>query len=360
MKNRKIKTGGAGFLALVLLLAGLKLPRAYAALPIDLTKKGTIEFQLAQNVYQNQDPSGTGQAGQPVEFNDELKELPLHISLYQVATVEENGAYTAVGGYETLPLDKADSDTKAEEWLDMAQQAAALVDEKGMAVRYEKDNAAGEDAVKFENIELGLYLVMVDAVKSPYYFYSFSPYLVAVPGNDYYNSSDDSWIYELTEKQAVGLKPAREPRFGDLVIRKNLTSYNASVGGAYFVYEVSVLPLGAAKPETNVYRISFNRAGKDALTITGLPAGAAVTVKEVYTGASYTLSSAAEQTAQIVAMPTDDEQAGDYPAEVEFSNKYDGRHNGGSGVVNTFYKDSNTIGCENDGDGGVKADEKME
>lgn len=39
MKNRKIKTGGAGFLALVLLLAGLKLPRAYAALPIDLTKK---------------------------------------------------------------------------------------------------------------------------------------------------------------------------------------------------------------------------------------------------------------------------------------------------------------------------------
>ena len=210
MKNRKIKTGGAGFLALVLLLAGLKLPRAYAALPIDLTKKGTVEFQLAQNVYQNQDPSGTGQAGQSMEFNDELKELPLHISLYQVATVGENGAYTATAEYEALPLAKMDSDTKAEEWLDMAQQAAALVDEKGMAVSYEKDKAAGEDTVKFENIELGLYLVMVDAVKSPYYFYSFSPYLVAVPGNDYYSSGDDSWIYELTEKQAVGLKPARE------------------------------------------------------------------------------------------------------------------------------------------------------
>ena len=106
MKNRKIKTGGAGFLALVLLLAGLKLPRAYAALPIDLTKKGTVEFQLAQNVYQNQDPSGTGQAGQSMEFNDELKELPLHISLYQVATVGENGAYTATAEYEALPLAK--------------------------------------------------------------------------------------------------------------------------------------------------------------------------------------------------------------------------------------------------------------
>ena len=112
----------------------------------------------------------------------------------------------------------------------MAQQAAALVDEKGMAVSYEKDKAAGEDTVKFENIELGLYLVMVDAVKSPYYFYSFSPYLVAVPGNDYYSSGDDSWIYELTEKQAVGLKPAREPRLGDLVIRKNLTSLQC-IGG---------------------------------------------------------------------------------------------------------------------------------
>ena len=104
MKNRKIKTGGAGFLALVLLLAGLKLPRAYAALPIDLTKKGTVEFQLAQNVYQNQDPSGTGQAGQSMEFNDELKELPLHISLYQVATVGENGAYTATAEYQALTL----------------------------------------------------------------------------------------------------------------------------------------------------------------------------------------------------------------------------------------------------------------
>ncbi len=85
-----------------------------------------------------------------------------------------------------------------------------------------------------------------------------------------------------------------------------------------------------------------------------------MTVKEVYTGASYQLSSAAEQTTQIVAMPTDDEQTENYPAEVEFSNEYDGRHNGGSGVVNTFYKDGDTIGWENDGDGGVKADEKME
>ena len=59
-------------------------------------------------------------------------------------------------------------------------------------------------------------------------------------------------------------------------------------------------------------------------------------------------------------MPTDDEQTENYPAEVEFSNEYDGRHNGGSGVVNTLYKDGDTIGWENDGDGGVKADEKME
>ncbi len=170
MKNRKIKTGRGRIPGAGALLAGLKLPRAYAALPDRPNKKkGTVEFQLAQNVYQNQDPSGTGQAGQSMEFNDELKELPLHISLYQVATVGENGAYTATAEYEALPLAKMDSDTKAEEWLTW-RQAAALVDEKGMAVSYEKDKAAGEDTVKFENIELGLYLVMVDAVKSPYYF----------------------------------------------------------------------------------------------------------------------------------------------------------------------------------------------
>lgn len=71
-------------------------------------------------------PPGPGQAGQSMEFNDELKELPLHISLYQVATVGENGAYTATAEYEALPLAKMDSDTKAEEWLDMRSRPQRL------------------------------------------------------------------------------------------------------------------------------------------------------------------------------------------------------------------------------------------
>ena len=44
MMNKRVKMGGACILALALTLAGLKLPSAYAALPVDLSQKGSIEF----------------------------------------------------------------------------------------------------------------------------------------------------------------------------------------------------------------------------------------------------------------------------------------------------------------------------
>ena len=41
MMNKRVKMGGACILALALTLAGLKLPSAYAALPVDLSQKGS-------------------------------------------------------------------------------------------------------------------------------------------------------------------------------------------------------------------------------------------------------------------------------------------------------------------------------
>ena len=63
------------------------------------------------------------------------------------------------------------------------------------------------------------------------------------------------------------------------------------------------------------------------MKIEHIPAGANVTVTEVYSGASYELTTEATQHAVIAA----DDIAG-----VSFENEYDHRNNGGSSVVNRF------------------------
>ena len=66
-----------------------------------------------------------------------------------------------------------------------------------------------------------------------------------------------------------------------------------------------------------------------------IPAGAEVIVTEIYSGASYTLTSEESKTVTILA---DGEEGA--PVAVDFSNTYDERLNGGNGVVNHFsYED---------------------
>ena len=362
MMNKRVKVAGACVLALALTLAGLKLPSAYAALPVDLDQKGSIEFSLDQNVDTAPEaPGEDGTVAEPVKLDAELKELKLDIHLYQVAEIKESGAYTVTANFTDLDTDvKAiSSTTSAADWTDMAAKAAKVVMETKNLTGTDVQKAVCDESVTADELKLGLYLVTVENVVTDRYIYSFNPYLISVPNNYFYTSGSDDWIYDLTGDKAVGLKPERTSRLGDLVIEKRLESYNASLGGAYFVYEVIVeKPDGTV--ETNVYKLSFEDAGNASLTIRDLPAGATVKVKEVYTGASYKLTTEAEQTTAITANPNSDKKAlgeeetdGDgtepyEPASVSFTNSYDGRQNGGSGVVNTFYKNGEKVDWRND------------
>lgn len=356
MMNKRIKTGGACILALALMLAGLKLPSAYAALPVDLTKTGEMEFTLAKNVYP------TPAAGETqTSFDEDLKALELTARLYKVADISEAGAYTATADFQTLAdeVKNVDSETTAEEWTAMAAEAAKIASGEGT---YTATKAAGSEAFsRVTGMKLGLYLVTVDDTFSAYHRYSFNPYLISVPNNYYYDTDpkDDAWVYSLTGDRAVGLKPQRTERLGDLVINKNLTGYNASVGGAYFVYQVSVTRMGEQKAETNVYKLSFDGAGAKSLMLEDIPAGATVVVTEVYTGSSYELKTKASRTATITANPNSDwklkegetepaEKVPYTPESVSFTNHYDGRQNGGSGVVNTFYYEDGIVNWKND------------
>lgn len=366
MKSKRIQIGGALLLAGTLAIAGLKLPSAYAALPVDLKQKGSIEFQLSKNVYQTtqseEDGEDGGAAVQPENFDSELKDLELSINLYQVAGIKESGAYTSTSDFISMQADltAVNASTTAEQWTTMAETAEGIVASKDLSESKAAAKDSGAESVTVSDLDLGLYLVTVENVVTPNYIYSFNPYLISVPNHYYYTDSnqDDTWVYSLTGDNAVGLKPECTNRLGDLTIIKNLTGYNASLGGANFIYNVTVEALDGTTT-SNVYKLSFDKAGTNSLTITDLPAGAAVTVTEVYTGSSYSLTTDKTQTTTITANPNSDakvmgeENSGNQdssytPESVSFTNNYDKRQNGGSTVVNTFYKDGDTIQWKND------------
>lgn len=330
--NKKVKVISAGVLALAAVLSALALPQAHAAKMVDVERKCSMEFQVQNSVYA---------ADAKAEDFAELKDLTIQVHLYQVAAIKETGAYEAADGFEALELEQINDKTSAAQWEEKAAKAKELLEE-GVNPLAEKTVTLEQGSGKAENLATGMYLIVADEVQSPYYTYTFKENLISLPNNYYYNGGSDTWVYDLTEKNAVGLKPDREERTGELMIRKTLTSYNETVGGATFVFHVNVEKLDGTV-ETNVYKMAFAGSGSDSLVIGGMPAGAKVTVTETYSGASYRLVSANDQKVTIIAQ----EEEGN-PVSVSFVNEYNGGHNGGSGIENRFYKDGDSLGWEND------------
>lgn len=304
--SRKIKKGSAVMLAFALLLSSAVISRVQAAVEIDTNQKGIVTFQLDG------------------EF-EELKELEIPVKLYQVAEVDTSGAYKALTGFEDLKLEEITSETTAAEWEEKATLASEIIDGKENAQEDTSCTLTGGTG-KVEELSLGMYLVKAETVLSPEYEYSFTPYLISVPNNYWATTGDDTWVYDVT----TGLKPGQENRLGSLIIEKQLDSYNATLGPASFVFQVE----GEKDYEqvySNVVSIVFDGAGTKSAQIDELPAGATFTVTEIYSGASYTLTTAPSQTAKIIA-----EGEEGSPVSVSFTNTYDERMNGGASIVNHF------------------------
>lgn len=341
MMNRRVKIIGACVLTLAVTLSGLALPRAYAAKAVDVNRECSIEFNLQNNVY---DAATENKDGEKAKDFAELNELPVRVHLYQVAKIKETGAYEEVTGFDELKLDEINDKTTAKEWADKAAKARKLIVEKGIEAGAEKSVTLEGGKGEITGLAPGMYLVVADEVKSSYFTYTFKESLISLPNNYWYNGGgNDDWVYELTGSNAIGLKPDREERLGSLEINKTLTSYNATVGGATFVFHVNVEKLDGTVTN-NVYKMEFNGAGNDKLIINDLPAGATVTVTEEYTGASYRLSpDNGPQVTKIIA----EEEEGN-PVSVSFVNEYNGGQNGGTGIVNRFYMKDGSVDCKND------------
>ena len=323
MMNKRLKQGSTFLLAVALTFPLLTLPGAKAASAIDTDAECSIEFDIG---------------GSSELLNDGVT---VQVNLYKVASVDESGNYTATGAFSKLDLSSVSADnldTAAATWKERANKAKEkLTDSDGNTVVEPTETVTLQNGRGYKDkLETGLYLVDTPKVITTNYTYTFTPYLVSLPTNNYYsgNGASDDWIYDLTDSNAIGLKPEEHARYGDLVINKTLENHNATTGKkATFVFQIKI-----NNTETRIESLDFEAAGKSSVTITKIPAGAAVIVTEVYSGASYKLTSANDQTATIVAT---DRGATNTPASVSFTNDIDDNMNGGYGVKNNFKLNEN-------------------
>ncbi len=318
MMNKRLKQGTTFLLALALAFPLLTLPGARAANAIETDRKCSVAFSV----------SGEGN-----ELTDTGTDIT--VNLYKVADVDVSGNYTATGAFTGLDVSsvRADNNDAASKWAARAKEAQKLLKDS-VKPTAKVTLAAGTGSLA--DLATGLYLVDTPEVVTTNYTYTFTPYLVSLPTNNYYSSGNDDWIYDLTDTNAIGLKPEEHARYGDLKINKTLANHNATTGKkATFVFQIEITPL-KGKTETRIESLDFEAAGDSSVTITKIPAGAAVTVTEVYSGASYKLTSANDQTTKIIA--TDEKGA---PVSVSFTNDIDDNMNGGYGIRNNFKLDEN-------------------
>lgn len=319
MMNKRLKQGTTFLLALALAFPLLTLPGARAANAIETDRKCSVSFSVS------------GKGNELTAADTDIK-----VNLYKVADVDVSGNYTATKDFTGLNVSSVSADDKdaaASEWADRAKEAQKMLKE---SVEPTATVTLAKGTGSLADLATGLYLVDTPEVVTTNYTYTFTPYLVSLPTNNYYSSGNDDWIYDLTDTNAIGLKPEEHARYGELKINKTLANHNATTGKkATFVFQIEITPL-KGKTETRIESLDFEAAGDSSVTITKIPAGATVKVTEVYSGASYKLISENDQTTMIIA--TDEKGA---PVSVSFTNDIDNNMNGGYGIRNTFKLDEN-------------------
>lgn len=312
-KEGFMKKGMAASLVGALALSAFALygGNAWAADPIDLTKTCSLTIEVE---------SGS-------QFEADLDQMTIPVDLYKVADVDVSGSYTELTGFEGIGLDGVSDATTADEWLTMAETAAGKL----------TDASAPTESIQLVNgsavadaLEAGMYLVVpAETYNADYsYLYQFTPYLTALPGNDYYNSGNDAWDYD----PVIGLKAEREEQYGGLTINKNLLNYNSLTQGGYFVFQIEGEKDGVKY--SNVTSVNMSEAGTGSAYVDGIPVGMTVTVTEVYSGGSYEPVGSTTATATIVADQT--VEAGGSGAAVTFENDYNDKLIPGTGVLNQF------------------------
>ena len=347
--NRILTAIGAACLALTAILCNV--PRAQAAVQVDMAQTGTLALKL---------PEDEGSADMVMDMArikgaDGTANGELDVHAWKVADMLETGRYELSGEFEGLGIEGdawREMSLSEEGWKNLAAAVMDLIyepDEDGKPVgepkipaTYDKAVHVAEDGTIAEpetlaGMELGLYLVAVDTAKSPKYTYTFTPMIVSLPWSLYQYegaSGDDAWQYA----REAFLKPAQEPRYGSIRIIKELTDYNASQGDVTFVFDVVARENGEEDAEivySNVVSLTFSEVGVKEAVLEHIPTESVVTVTEIYSGANCELTVSDDESKTVIA----DGEDGN-PVTFYFENRYDEDAKSGYGVENRFRYDT--------------------
>lgn len=310
--NRK---NTAGLLAAALLLVGIAAVPGYAA---------------EWNGRSVDDASLTLSLGADSEYQEDLSGAAWNVAVYRVASYASQGSCVAEEGFEdvTDAINASESLT-AEEAEELALEAARIV---GWTEGGQTEDLTEPDAWismaqcqgRAEGLSSGIYLVISENALTEDHEYTFQPSLLTIP----VQQEDGSWTEDVT----AFLKPEQNPRYGSLRIRKSLDSFNGMLGEVTFVFQIEGVDENGQTVYSNVAATTHSGAGTQEAVVDRIPSGTLVTVTEVYSGASYELTSQPQQQAQITA---------DQVAGVEFSNTYNDELTAGTGAVNQFEYDEN-------------------
>ncbi len=293
-------------IALLASIIGMNIPSLYAANAIDPDRIGSLTINVSDTS----------------TYGADIQNASIHVNLYKIADMDNTGAFTSTSNFSEMKIEEIPSGS--EDWETSSLQAKQIVEEKQLDADGSFDVEDGSGS--YEPLQHGLYLVLAQDTNTENYSYSFNPYIISIPDNYYYQTKDekdDEWIYDVS----AGLKPERTPRYGSLKIIKTLNAYNASLKETTFVFSVEGKDDDGNVVYSNVVSTTFDSTGSKEAILDQIPSGLHVTVKEVYSGASYTLVSDAEQYGTILA---------DETIEVDFTNTYNDELKPGTGVTNHF------------------------
>lgn len=323
--SRNLKRGYALALAALLALPFVNLMQTKAAGAIiqDRECELTVAVDTTQTVW------GTGVgAGASAE---DFEHMIIPVKVYKVADVNASAEFTSTAEFEGLDFNIVMKDANAATWEDLAK---AAVEKLGNVEPTKTGKIANGNPTVISGLDVGMYLIVPQETFNSDYTrkYVFTPYLTALPSSDYTQTGagSDDWQYDRT----IYLKGEAQPQFGKLTINKTLSNYNETLGLTTSVFEIVGKDAQGNVVYTNVASITHNGAGTESVTIENIPAGITVTVTEVYAGASYEIDGENVKTATIVS----DEAVGtgNAKASVAFTNKLNGGHDSGYGLMNEF------------------------
>lgn len=302
----------------------------------------------------------------------------VNVELYRVAGVEKAGSsddYTYVSSGTGDPFEDIIKDANlsrkgemtAEEWDALAQRAVQVIrGPQGGSPLTASYTGNVRDGVG--DIDAGLYVMLIrdpgsgfkdvtmedgsesiaTVVRSNNYEYEFAPSLVSLPVHEELRDTAGNYTgYRWNYGALISPKYGISYRYGSLMLAKTLEGYRTGEP-ATFVFEVkSTYSDGRAGAEfecdklvTFYYDENSSATQVETLDIP-FPIGAQVTVTEIYSGSSYSLTagSPADQNATIAVVGPTIVNGINVPADtqlVQFTNVYNASGNRGGAVENSF------------------------